>query len=62
MLLDGFWESFQQKSKRESMVDVFNGSEKKSPGQCSIELLFDNSSAKIGGEYASFNEVSIKEL
>ena len=48
----------------ESMVDViFNGSEKRKPsGQCSIELLFDNSSSKIGGEYASFNEVSIKRL
>jgi len=48
----------------ESMVDViFNGSEKRKPsGQCSIELLFDNSSAKIGGEYASFNEVSIKRV
>ena len=48
----------------QSMVDViFNGSEKrKASGQCSIELLFDNSSAKIGGEYSSFNEVSIKRL
>ncbi len=48
----------------ESMVDViFNGSEKrKASGQCSIELLFDNSSAKIGGEYAAFNEVSIKRI
>ena len=48
----------------ESMVDViFNGSEnRKASGQCSIELLFDNSSAKIGGEYASFNEVSIKRV
>ena len=48
----------------ESMVDViFNGSEKrKASGQCSIELLFDNSSAKIGGEYATFNEVSIKRV
>ena len=48
----------------ESMADViFNGSEKRKPsGQCSIELLFDNSSAKIGGEYASFNEISIKRV
>ena len=48
----------------ESMADViFNGSEKRKPsGQCSIELLFDNSSAKIGGEYASYNEVSIKRV
>ena len=48
----------------ESMVDViFNGSEKRqASGQCSIELLFDNSSSKIGGEYISFNEVSIKRV
>ena len=46
----------------DSMVDViFNGSEnRKASGQCSIELLFDNSSGKISGEFASFNEVSIK--
>jgi len=48
----------------ESMVDViFNGSEnRKASGQCSIELLFDNSSGKIGGEYSAFNEISIKRL
>ena len=48
----------------DSMVDViFNGSEQRKPsGQCSIELLFDNSNASIGGEYASFNEVSIKRI
>ena len=48
----------------ESMVDViFNGSENRKPsGQCSIELLFDNSSGKIGGEYSSFNEISIKRV
>jgi chromosome segregation protein len=39
------------------------GSENRKPsGQCSIELLFDNSSGKIGGEYASYNEISIKRL
>ena len=46
----------------DSMVDViFNGSDKrKASGQCTVELLFDNSMGKIGGEYASFNEISIK--
>ncbi len=46
----------------DSMIDViFNGSEnRKASGRCSIELLFDNSSGKIGGEFVSFNEVSIK--
>ena len=48
----------------ESMVDViFNGTDSRKPsGQCSIELLFDNASGKIGGEYASFNEISIKRV
>ena len=48
----------------ESMVDViFNGSEnRKASGQCSIELLFDNYSGKIGGEYVSYNEISIKRV
>ena len=48
----------------DSMSDViFNGSDlRKASGQCSIELLFDNSSGKIGGEYAAYNEISIKRL
>ena len=48
----------------DSMSDViFNGSDLRKPsGQCSIELLFDNSMGKIGGEYAKYNEISIKRL
>ena len=48
----------------DSMSDViFNGSDLRKPsGQCSIELLFDNSSGKLGGEYAAYNEISIKRL
>ncbi len=48
----------------DSMSDViFNGSEQRKPsGQCSIELLFDNSSGKVGGEYAAFNEISVKRV
>ena len=48
----------------ESMVDViFNGTDSRKPsGQCSIELLFDNAAGKVGGEYASFNEISIKRV
>jgi chromosome segregation protein len=34
---------------------------RKPSGQCSIELLFDNSMGKLGGEYAKYNEISIKE-
>ncbi len=48
----------------DSMSDViFNGSDLRKPsGQCSIELLFDNSLGKLGGEYAKYNEISIKRL
>ena len=48
----------------ESMSDViFNGSDLRKPsGQCSIELLFDNSMGKIGGEYSKYNEISIKRM
>jgi len=48
----------------ESMSDViFNGSDLRKPsGQCSIELLFDNSMGKLGGEYAKYNEISIKRM
>ena len=45
-----------------SMDDViFNGSSSRKPiGQASIELLFDNSDASLGGEYAKFAEIGIK--
>ena len=48
----------------EAMSDViFNGSDLRKPsGQCSIELLFDNSMGKLGGEYAKYNEISIKRM
>jgi len=48
----------------DSMSDViFNGSDLRKPsGQCSIELLFDNSMGKLGGEHAKYNEISIKRL
>ncbi len=48
----------------ESMSDViFNGSDLRKPsGQCSIELLFDNSMGKLGGTYAKYNEISIKRM
>ena len=46
----------------DSMTDViFNGTDTRKPsGQCNVELLFDNSLGKLGGEYAKFNEISIK--
>ena len=48
----------------DSMSDViFNGSDLRKPsGQCSIELLFDNTEGKLGGEYSKYNEISIKRI
>ena len=48
----------------DSMADViFNGSSARKPvGTASIELVFDNSDGAIGGQYASFSEVSLKRL
>ena len=46
----------------DTMEDViFNGSSTRKPvGHASIELLFDNSEGKIGGEYSSYNEISVR--
>jgi len=46
----------------ESMSDViFNGSSTRKPvGQAAVELVFDNSDASLGGEYAKYNEISIR--
>jgi chromosome segregation protein len=46
----------------ESMADViFNGSATRKPlGNASVELVFDNSDGKIGGPYASYNEVALR--
>src|SRR5215510_6001337 len=46
----------------DSMSDViFNGSTSRKPvGAASVELVFDNSDGKIGGAYASYNEVALK--
>jgi chromosome segregation protein len=46
----------------ENMADVvFNGSAARKPvGTASVELVFDNSDGKIGGAYASYNEISLK--
>jgi chromosome segregation protein len=48
----------------DSMVDViFNGSSARKPvGTASVELIFDNSDGKIGGAYASYNEISLKRV
>src|SRR5579871_1317871 len=46
----------------DNMADVvFNGSSARKPvGTASVELVFDNSDGKLGGPYASYNEVSLK--
>jgi chromosome segregation protein len=45
-----------------SMADViFNGSSTRKPvSTASVELVFDNSEGKIGGEYAQYNSIAIK--
>ncbi|RLA41336.1 MAG: chromosome segregation protein SMC, partial [Gammaproteobacteria bacterium] len=57
-------ESSVKQLRGESMSDIiFNGSGGRKPvGQASIELVFDNSDATLGGEYASYNEVSIRRV
>jgi len=44
------------------MADViFNGSAARKPlGAASVEMVFDNSDGKIGGEYAAYNEVALR--
>ncbi len=55
-------ESSAKTLRGESMTDViFNGSNTRKPvGQASIELMFDNAEGRLTGEYASYNEISIK--
>ncbi|MDX1506156.1 MAG: AAA family ATPase, partial [Spongiibacter sp.] len=55
-------ESSAKNLRGESMTDViFNGSVNRKPvGQASIELVFDNSAGKLGGEYARYAEIAIR--
>ena len=55
-------ESSAKHLRGESMADViFNGSSSRKPiGQATIELVFDNSRGVIKGEFAAYNEVSVK--
>jgi chromosome segregation protein len=48
----------------DSMADVvFNGSSSRKPvGTASVELVFDNSDGQLAGQYAGFNEVSLKRV
>jgi len=55
-------ESSAKHLRGESMTDViFSGSSARQPvGQASVELVFDNTEKKLGGQYASYNEISVK--
>ncbi len=55
-------ESSARHLRGEALADViFNGSSARKPvGQASIELVFDNSDGAVGGEYAAFNEISVR--
>ena len=55
-------ESSAKNLRGESMTDViFNGSNTRKPvTQASIELIFDNSDGTLTGEYAGYNEISIR--
>ena len=55
-------ESSAKHLRGEALTDViFNGSSVRKPvGQSSVELIFDNTENKLGGQYASYNEISIK--
>ena len=55
-------ESSAKHLRGESLTDViFNGSNTRQPvSQALVELIFDNSEGKAGGQYSSYNEISIK--
>ena len=55
-------ESSAKNLRGDSMTDViFNGSNGRKPvGHASIELAFDNSDGTIAGQYAGYNEISIR--
>ncbi|MCK5668889.1 MAG: AAA family ATPase, partial [Gammaproteobacteria bacterium] len=55
-------ESSAKHLRGDSLTDViFNGSSARNPvGQASVELLFDNTEGKAGGQYASYSEISIR--
>ena len=55
-------ESSPKLLRGDAMADViFSGSRSRKPvGMASVELVFDNSEGKIAGEYARYNEISVK--
>jgi len=57
-------ESAPTRLRGDSLSDViFSGSTGRKPvGSASVELIFDNSDGTIVGEYAKFNEISVKRV
>jgi len=57
-------ESSAKTLRGDSMADViFNGSSARKPvGAATVELIFDNSDGKIGGQYAGYAEISVKRV
>ena len=55
-------ESSASRLRGDSLTDViFSGSAARKPvSQATVELIFDNSDHTISGEYAAFNEISVK--
>ena len=55
-------ESSAKHLRGDSMADViFNGSNARKPvGQAMVELVFDNSDGTIKGEFAQYNEISVR--
>ncbi|WP_149193615.1 chromosome segregation protein SMC [Luteimonas suaedae] len=55
-------ESTASRLRGDSLTDViFSGSSARKPvSQATVELIFDNSDHTISGEYAAFNEISVK--
>ncbi|QOC23976.1 chromosome segregation protein SMC [Wenzhouxiangella sp. AB-CW3] len=55
-------ESSARQLRGESMSDViFSGSSARKPvATATVELVFDNSDGRAGGEYADYNEISVK--
>ena len=55
-------ESSASRLRGDSITDViFSGSSSRKPvGQAMVELIFDNSDGTLAGEYAAFNEISVK--
>ena len=55
-------ESSAKTLRGETMADViFSGSNTRKPvGSASVELIFDNREGMLGGQYASFSEISVK--